>query len=78
MGKLAHKMDNRTNKIEDLKTQRAFLINKVVLAQRLALARCHFSYKHSLHKAFGHWVRNSGVLTHQIIDGFTGDNLTKL
>ena len=53
LGKLAHKMDHRTNKIDDLKTQRSFLINKVVLAQRLALARCHFSYKHSLHKAWG-------------------------
>ena len=78
LGKLAHKMDHRTNKIDDLKTQRAFLINKVVLAQRLALARCHFSYKHSLHKAWGQWVRNSGVLTHQIIDGFTGENLKQM
>ena len=54
------------------------MITKVVLAQRLALARCHFSYRQALRKAWGQWVRNSGVLTHQIIGGVTGDNLQQL
>lgn len=43
----------------DLKQQRDFLVAKVVSAQRLALDRCHFSYKFAKEKAWVQFVANS-------------------
>lgn len=40
--------------IEDLKNQREYLIEKVVLGQRLALARCRFSFMFAKEKV---WVK---------------------
>jgi len=45
--------------ITDTKTQRTFLITKVISAQRLALDRCNFSYKFALEKAWVRFVRNT-------------------
>ena len=52
--KQADEVDYFQEQIGDLKHQREYLIEKVVLSQRLALARCRFSYKYALEQA---WVR---------------------
>jgi hypothetical protein len=57
---LANEIEERHIEINDLKTQREYLIDKVVLGQRLALARLNFSHVYAKEKV---WVRlaNSSV-----------------
>lgn len=50
----ANKIEDAQIEIDDLKTQREYLIDKVVLGQRLALARCRFSFTFAQEKA---WVK---------------------
>jgi len=51
---LANEIEERHLEINDLKTQREYLIDKVVLGQRLGLARCRFSFSYAKEKA---WVK---------------------
>lgn len=45
-------METKLEEINDIKEQRQFLIGKVILGQRIALDRCHHSYKIAQEKAF--------------------------
>ena len=51
---VANQIEEAQEEITDLKTQREYLIDKVVLGQRLALARCRFSFTYAKEKT---WVR---------------------
>ena len=51
---IARQIEESAMEIGDLKTQREYLIDKVVLGQRLALARCRFSFSYCQEKA---WIR---------------------
>lgn len=51
---LAEEVEEKHNEINDLKVQREYLIDKVVLGQRLALARCRFSFTFAKEKV---WVK---------------------
>ena len=51
-------MEWAATEINDLKVQREYLIDKVVLGQRLALARCRFSMSHCLQKGFERFRTN--------------------
>lgn len=42
---LTEEMETKLDTIADIKEQRTFLIAKVILGQKLALDRCHQSYK---------------------------------
>ena len=55
----AEEMQGKHAIIDDIKEQRTFLIGKVISAQRLALARCNFSYKYAKEKAWARLVRNT-------------------
>lgn len=45
-------MEDKYGDITEIKQQRTFLISKVIVAQRLALARCHQSYMMAKEKAW--------------------------
>ena len=64
--------------IVDLKQQRDFLVSKVVSAQRLALDRCHFSYKFAKEKAWVKFVRNSVVAMRKSYNNKTFGNVEKM
>ena len=51
---IAGQIEDRHTEIGDLKVQREYLIDKVVLGQRLALARCRFSFTFAKEKV---WVK---------------------
>lgn len=56
---MAERLQQAQDEIEDLKVQREYLIDKVVISQRLALARCRFSYQFAVEKAWNGLVDNA-------------------
>ena len=61
------------HEIDDLKNQRNYLIDKVVLGQKLALARCRFSMQFAIEKGWNRFVINSrGHENAQAIAGLHG------
>ena len=48
-------MELANSTVNDLKSQRDFLVRKAVGGQRLALFRCAFSYKLAREKAWSRW-----------------------
>ena len=64
--------------LTDLKQQRDFLVAKVVSAQRLALDRCHFSYKYAKEKAWVQFVANSVAAMRKDYNGKTLGNVEKM
>ena len=71
-------MDEKHQEIVETKTQRTFLINKVILGQRLALARCNFSYKFAKEKAWVRFVSNNTGGMKSALGGKTADNLNTM
>jgi len=59
IGQKAAEMEEKHETITETKTQRNFLITKVIAAQRLALDRCDFSYKFAQVKAWEKWRNHS-------------------
>ena len=55
--------------IGDLKHQREYLIDKVVIGQRLALSRLRFSIRFSKEKAWSRWKANHKKLVVNDYDG---------
>lgn len=47
------------DEIDDLKNQRDYLIDKLVIGQKLALARCRFSMQFAIEKRWNSWILNS-------------------
>jgi len=56
---LGENMEYYQSELDDLKQQREYLIEKVIIGQRLALARCNFSYKYAKEKVWVRIVENS-------------------
>ena len=48
-------MELANSTVNDLKSQRDFLVRKAVGGQRLALFRCAFSYNQAREKAWTRW-----------------------
>ena len=60
-----------------MKNQREYLIEKVVIGQRLALARCRFSMNHALHKAWIKWnLHKHGHMRNEFHVNLTGSKDT--
>lgn len=56
---IGEELEERNEDISDLKNQREYLIEKVVLGQRLALARCRFSFQFAKEKVWVKFAANS-------------------
>ena len=53
---LADEIEQQQEEIKDFETQRDYLIDKVVLGQRLALSRMRWGIKQGLNKAWARWI----------------------
>lgn len=75
MTELMEEMEEKHATIHETKTQRTFLIGKVISAQRLALDRCNFSYKFAKEKAWVRFVANTRANMRSEYNSKTSQNL---
>ena len=75
---ISEEMEEKHELIDETKTQRTFLIKKVISAQRLALDRCNFSYRFALEKGWVKFVAHTKMMMRGTLGGAAGAQMDEI